>query len=127
MRGQSGSHRFEDPFFELFFALFLVARVFAAFFADADFAAFDRFAAALPPLRPPFFAGALFTGLPRPEPLFLPPPRRRVDCRPSSSFGFFLRNSALFVTFFDVFCLSLLLISVSAFVTSWHCSPSLDR
>jgi hypothetical protein len=27
-----------------------------------------------PPLRPPFFAGSLFSFLPRPEPLFLPPP-----------------------------------------------------
>ena len=33
-----------------------------------------RFADAAPPLRPPFFAGALFVFLPRPEPDFLPPP-----------------------------------------------------
>jgi len=29
---------------------------------------------AAPPFRPPFFAGALSSFLPRPEPLFLPPP-----------------------------------------------------
>jgi hypothetical protein len=35
---------------------------------------FFRFAAALPPLRPPFLAGPLLTAFPRPEPLFFPPP-----------------------------------------------------
>jgi len=49
-------------------------RVSAAFFAAALRAEAGRAAAAAPPLRPPFFAGSLFTGLPRPEPLFLPPP-----------------------------------------------------
>ena len=34
----------------------------------------DFFAAARPPSLPPFFAGLLFTFLPRPEPLFFPPP-----------------------------------------------------
>jgi hypothetical protein len=49
-------------------------RVAAAFFADAERAAFGRLAAACPPFLPPFFEGARFSFLPRPEPLFLPPP-----------------------------------------------------
>src|SRR5690606_20111867 len=49
-------------------------RVAAAFLAERDFAAFERLAEAAPPLRPPFFAGALFVALPRPEPDLLPPP-----------------------------------------------------
>ncbi|UQA59502.1 hypothetical protein E8A73_003035 [Polyangium aurulentum] len=49
-------------------------RVSAAFFAAALRAEAGRAAAAAPPLRPPFLAGSLFTVLPRPEPLFLPPP-----------------------------------------------------
>src|SRR5205085_9125996 len=58
---------------------FLAARVFAAFFAEADLAAAGRAAEALPPrgppILPPFFAGALLTFLPRPEPPgCLPPP-----------------------------------------------------
>ncbi|HZQ61843.1 MAG TPA: hypothetical protein VFC24_10865 [Casimicrobiaceae bacterium] len=36
--------------------------------------ALDFFAVLEPPLRPPLRAGALFVFLPRPEPLFLPPP-----------------------------------------------------
>jgi hypothetical protein len=55
------------------FAL-LRARVAAAFFADAERAAAGRAAEAAPPFLPPFLAGALLTGLPRPEPLCLPPP-----------------------------------------------------
>jgi len=58
------TYLFDDPFFELFFA---------AFFPD-DFEDFLLLAAAFPPLRPPFLAGALLTFLPRPDPLFLPPP-----------------------------------------------------
>ena len=57
-----------------FFAPPLRARVLADFFAETDFAAAGRAAAALPPRSPPFFAGALFSALPRPDPLFLPPP-----------------------------------------------------
>jgi len=49
-------------------------RVAAPFLAEALRAAELRDAEAAPPLRPPFFAGAVFTGLPRPLPLFLPPP-----------------------------------------------------
>jgi hypothetical protein len=49
-------------------------RVAAAFFAEAERCAVGREPAAAPPLRPPFLAGSLFTVLPRPEPLFLPPP-----------------------------------------------------
>jgi hypothetical protein len=72
----------ELVFFVLdFFALFfdaalpaLLARVLAAFFADADLAAADREAEAFPPFFPPFFAGALLVFLPRPDPLFFPPP-----------------------------------------------------
>src|SRR5215468_2331240 len=52
----------------------LRARVLAAFLAEADLAAAERLAEAALPLRPPFFAGALLTGLPFPDPLFLPPP-----------------------------------------------------
>ena len=49
-------------------------RVSAAFFAEADRSALGRAAAAAPPLRPPFFAASLVSGLPRPEPDLLPPP-----------------------------------------------------
>jgi len=49
-------------------------RVAAAFRADADRADFDRAAEARPPLRPPFRAGAVLVFLPRPDPLFRPPP-----------------------------------------------------
>ena len=71
-------------------------RVAAAFLADFDFAAFDRLAEAAPPLRPPFFAGALFVFLPRPEPLFLPPPLDAftvAQARLSASFFFTPRFS----------------------------------
>src|SRR6266853_277055 len=49
-------------------------RVWAAFFAEAERSANDRTAEAAPPLWPPFLAGAVLLFLPRPEPLFLPPP-----------------------------------------------------
>ena len=49
-------------------------RVAAAFLAEAERAALGRRAAARPPFFPPFFDGARFSFLPRPEPLFLPPP-----------------------------------------------------
>ena len=49
-------------------------RVAAAFRADAERAAFGLDAAARPPMRPPLRAGALLIFLPRPEPLFRPPP-----------------------------------------------------
>jgi hypothetical protein len=49
-------------------------RVSAAFLADALLAAAGRAAEAAPPFRPPFLAGALLTGFPRPEPDFFPPP-----------------------------------------------------
>ena len=54
------------------------ARVLAAFLAAADLDAAERFADAAPPLRPPFFADAFLVGLPRPEPLFLPPPDAKL-------------------------------------------------
>jgi hypothetical protein len=38
-------------------------------FFEADLRAVDA-----PPLRPPFFIGSLFSFLPRPDPLFFPPP-----------------------------------------------------
>ena len=41
---------------------------------DFDLRALDLRAVARPPLRPPFFADALLVFLPRPEPLFFPPP-----------------------------------------------------
>ena len=49
-------------------------RVAAAFRPAADFAALLRAADARPPSRPPFFDADRFSFLPRPEPLFLPPP-----------------------------------------------------
>src|SRR5215813_13795312 len=49
-------------------------RVWAAFFAEAERSANERAAEAAPPLWPPFFAGAVLIFLPRPDPLFLPPP-----------------------------------------------------
>ena len=72
------------------------ALVAAAFLADAERSADGRAAAALPPSRPPFRAGALLTGLPTPEPLFLPPPvilftvaqaRRSASCSESPRFS----------------------------------------
>jgi hypothetical protein len=57
--------------------LFLPAlrrRVAAALRAAAERADFGRDAEALPPVRPPLRAGAFDVRLPRPEPLFFPPP-----------------------------------------------------
>jgi hypothetical protein len=45
----------------------------AAFFVE-DFLADDLAAVAAPPFLPPFLAEALLVFLPRPDPLFLPPP-----------------------------------------------------
>lgn len=59
---------------EELFLLALRRRVAAALRAAAERADFGRDAEALPPLRPPFRAGAFDVRLPRPEPLFLPPP-----------------------------------------------------
>lgn len=52
----------------------LLARVRAAFRADAERDAFDRDADARPPIFPPLRYGDRFSGLPRPDPLFSPPP-----------------------------------------------------
>jgi hypothetical protein len=49
-------------------------RVAAAFRAAADRDDLDRDAEALPPLRPPLREELLLLFLPRPDPLFLPPP-----------------------------------------------------
>jgi hypothetical protein len=49
-------------------------RVAAAFRAEAERAALGRRAAARPPFFPPFFEGPRVSFLPRPEPLFFPPP-----------------------------------------------------
>jgi len=49
-------------------------RVAAAFLVDAERAAAGRAAAALPPSLPPLRDGAWFSALPRPLPLFFPPP-----------------------------------------------------
>jgi hypothetical protein len=49
-------------------------RVAAAFLADAERADFGREADARPPSFPPFLDEVFLTALPRPEPLFLPPP-----------------------------------------------------
>jgi hypothetical protein len=71
-------------------------RVAAALRAEADLAAFGRRAAARPPFFPPFLDGAVFFFLPRPEPLFLPPPvsaltvahaRRSASLRPVPRFS----------------------------------------
>lgn len=56
------------------YPLALRLRVCAAFLAEAERAAAGRAAEAALPFLPPFFAGALLTALPRPEPLCLPPP-----------------------------------------------------
>jgi hypothetical protein len=61
-------------FVDRFFADFFLVDFFAADFFLALFFFADFFAVAAPPLRPPFSAGSLFLGLPRPEPLFSPPP-----------------------------------------------------
>src|SRR5690606_23434320 len=55
-----------------FLAFFL--RVAAAFWTLSDRSSFDRAAEAAPPFWPPFLAGPLSVSLPRPDPLFLPPP-----------------------------------------------------
>lgn len=49
-------------------------RVAAALRAEAERFDAGREAAALPPFVPPLRAGSLFSALPLPEPLFLPPP-----------------------------------------------------
>jgi hypothetical protein len=49
-------------------------RVAAAFFADAERAAAEREAEALPPIRPPLREDTWLSGTPRPEPLLPPPP-----------------------------------------------------
>lgn len=52
----------------------LRARVCVAFLAEALRSAAVRAAEAAPPALPPFLAGSLLTCVPRPDPLFLPPP-----------------------------------------------------
>src|SRR6478609_8442796 len=49
-------------------------RVAAAFLADAERSAAERDAEARAPSLPPFLDGPVSTALPRPEPLFFPPP-----------------------------------------------------
>jgi hypothetical protein len=49
-------------------------RVAAAFFADADRDDLEREPAARPPIRPPLREELLLVFLPRPDPLFFPPP-----------------------------------------------------
>jgi hypothetical protein len=49
-------------------------RLAAAFLAEAERFAAERLADARPPKRPPFRDEAWDSDLPRPEPLFLPPP-----------------------------------------------------
>ena len=66
-------------------------RVAAAFLAEADLFAAGRAAEAAPPFLPPFRVGSLFSGFPRPDPLFLPPPEilftvAQARCS-ASSFG----------------------------------------
>src|SRR3546814_15253769 len=43
-----------------------------------------------------------------------------VDCRPSATLGLVIRDAAFFITFFDVFCLALLLVRISRLVAAWH-------
>src|SRR4051812_35767784 len=45
-----------------------------------------------------------------------------VHRSPGAPFGFLVGNTAALVTFLDVLGLTLLLVGVSAFVASWHCS-----
>src|SRR5262245_37290189 len=52
----------------------LRVRVADALRADAERLAAGRLAAARPPSRPPLREALRFSGLPLPEPLFLPPP-----------------------------------------------------
>src|ERR1700737_1407491 len=71
-------------------------RVAAAFFADADRAAAEREADARPPSFPPLRGEAWLSGLPRPDPLFLPPPLSLLtvaQARLSASFSGTPRDS----------------------------------
>src|SRR5690348_4075017 len=43
-----------------------------------------------------------------------------VHGRPRTSLGFLVRNAAVFVSLLDMLRLSLLLICVAAFISSWH-------
>src|SRR4051812_21972816 len=66
------------------------------FFAAAERSAALRLAEAAPPLRPPLRDGAWFSGLPRPEPDFLPPPVSLLtvaQARRSASFSDTPRSS----------------------------------
>jgi hypothetical protein len=72
-------------------------RVAAAFRADADRAALGRRAAARAPFFPPFFDGPRLGFLPRPDPLFFPPPdssftvaqaRRAASARETPRFSY---------------------------------------
>jgi hypothetical protein len=88
-------------------------RVAAAFFAERDFAAAERLAAARPPMRPPRLDDTFVSGTPRPEPLLLPPPVSRVHRRPGAPLGLLLSDAALLVTLLDMLGLALLLVGVS--------------
>jgi hypothetical protein len=79
----STTHRFRDPFFELFCVVFLL---------EDDFLPLDL-AAALPPFRPPFFAGAAFIF----RATFLAAASHGVRCGPRSSLSFVFRNAPIFV------------------------------
>ena len=63
----------DDDFFRLPPVDFRL-RVAAAFLAEAERADLGREAEARPPARPPFREELLLVFLPRPEPLFFPPP-----------------------------------------------------
>jgi hypothetical protein len=94
-------------------------RVAAAFVAERERAAAGRFAAARPPMRPPLRAEAWLTALPRPEPLFLPPPVSLLTVAQARRSASLQRRRAL-VAFLDVFGLALLLAGVARFVAAGH-------
>jgi hypothetical protein len=71
-------------------------RVSAAFFAEAERAAAEREGDALPPSLPPLREEAWLSGLPLPDPLFLPPPLSLLtvaQARLSASFSGTPRDS----------------------------------
>jgi hypothetical protein len=85
-------------------------RVWAAFFAEAERSANERAAEAAPPLWPPFFAGAVLTFLPRPDPLCLPPPVILFTVAQARRLVF--RDTALLISLFDVLSLTFLFVSI---------------
>jgi hypothetical protein len=63
---------------------------------------------------------AWLTFLPRPEPLFLPPPVSLLTVAQARRSAFVRRDAALLVAFLDVLRLALLLVGVTRFVAARH-------